>query len=88
MTESESHQAKAYRDRLERGLKTAEDIMDRYRSVRTWKAVSDADLQAVGRLLAIDFDINLDRIPAELCDLKARVLRFLEWDRALGYGDG
>ena len=83
----ETRQAAAYRTRLERGLKTAESIMDRYRGARTWKTVDESDLQTVGRLLAVDFDINLDRIPPELSDLKARVLRFFEWDRSLGYGE-
>ena len=83
----ESRQAAAYRARLERGLMEAESIMDRYQGARTWRAVDEADLQTVGRLLAIDFDVDMTRIPPELADLKDRVLRFFEWDRSLGYGD-
>jgi hypothetical protein len=86
-TATETRKAAAYRERLERGLRTAEDIMARNAGARSWRTVSEADLQTVGRLLAIDFDINIDRIPTELADLKSRVLQFFEWDSRLGYGD-
>ena len=78
---------RVYRDRLLAPLAEAEALMQKYPAARKWRDVSEEDLQTVGRLLAIDFDLNLDRLPTELNSIKARIAAFVEWDARLGYPD-